>query len=341
MDTSAGAVQLMTPREEVLTGQRIGPAGAALLYRLVRVVAVSRNFPPPPGFERWDHTAVTETAHDFLDGERGRRRVADIAIRSIDEITFARIMESAIVNHLREISRRTDMGKLVLRVTEVLTDEDDFQRVDIQPARWALTDGRTAPSAVPDTQFAAAIVDTQVTVPAWTSERRSAPLADRETFIRLLRAVLAAADGSLTAADLAQVIATRLDHRRTPISIELDVLESIAERAPSQDPAVQATTSIRAAQIFDQLDDRSRVLIALYEQPLRDLGDVLAVGKSQAGLLRQRLTAWLREELKDDTEAEETVAEIRRICEAWLEDRTAVPGATSTNTAHAGGRRDR
>ena len=83
---------------------------------------------------------------------------------------------------------------------------------------------------VPDTHLAAAVVSTQVTIPAWSSERRFAPLADRETFIRLLRAVLAAADGSLTAADMAQALATRLDHRRTPLSIELDVLESIAER---------------------------------------------------------------------------------------------------------------
>ena len=97
METGAGAVQLMTPREEVLAEQRIGPAGAALLYRLVRAVAISRNFPPPPGSPRWDDTAVTETAHDFLDGERGRRRVADIAIRSVDEITFERIMEAAVV----------------------------------------------------------------------------------------------------------------------------------------------------------------------------------------------------------------------------------------------------
>jgi len=331
----------MTPRDEVFAEQRIGPAGAALLYRLVRVVAITRNFPPPPGFDRWDDTAITETAHDFLDGERGRRRVTDIAIRSVDESTFERIMESAVVNHLREVSRRTDMGRLVLRVTEILTDEDDFQRVDSQPSRWILTGGRAAPSAVPDNQLAAAVVSTQVTIPAWSSERRAAPLADRGTFIRLLRAVLAVADGSLTAADLAQALATRLDHRRTPLSLELDILESIAERAPGQDPAAQATTSIRAAQIFDQLDDRSRLLIALYEQPLRDLGEVLAIRKSQAGLLRQRLTDWLREELKDDTEAEETIAGIRRICESWLEGRTTAPGPTSTNTAHAGGRRDR
>lgn len=332
---------MMTPREEVLAGQRIGPAGAALLYRLVRAVAISRNFPPPPGSRGWDDTAVTETAHDFLDGERGRRRVADIAIRSVDEITFERVMEAAVVNHLREVSRRTDMGRLVLRVTEVLTEEEDFQRVASQPARWTLAGGQTVPSTVPDTQLAAAVVNTRVTIPAWSSERRSAPLADRDTFIRMLLAVLAAADGSLTAADIAQTVATRLDPRRTPLSIELDVLESIAERAPGQDPAAQATTSIRAAQIFDQLDDRSRVLIATYEQPVRDLGEVLAIGKSQAGLLRQRLTGWLREELKDDTEADATIAEIRRLCEVWLDDRTTAPGETSVNTARIGGRRDR
>jgi hypothetical protein len=326
----------MTPREEVLAEQRIGPAGAALLYRLVRMIALSRNFPPPPGSVGWDDVAVTETAHDFLDGERGRRRVADIAIRSVDEITFERIMETAVVNHLREISRRTDMGKLVVRVTEILTDEDDFQHVASQPARWTIKGGRAEPSAVPDTQLATAVVSTQVKIPAWSSERRSAPLADRESFIRLLRAVLTVADGSLTAADLSQALATRLDHRRTPLSIELDVLESIAERAPRQDPAVQATTTVRAAQIFDQMDDRSRVLIALYEQPLRDLGEVLAIGKSQAGLLRQRLTDWLREELKDDTEAEETITEIRKLCESWLEDRNTAPGATSAD-AEGGG----
>src|ERR1700749_822005 len=127
----------MTPREEVLATQRIGLAGATLLYRLVYLVAVARNFPPPPGFDRWDPSAVTETAHDSLDGPRGARRVIDIAIRSADEQGFERILEQAIVNHLRDISRRTDMGRLVRRVTEVLTDEPAFSRV-AGVARWAL-----------------------------------------------------------------------------------------------------------------------------------------------------------------------------------------------------------
>ncbi len=320
----------MTPRQEVLAEQRIGPAGAALLYRLVLVVARSRNFPPPPGFQRWDDSAVTETAHDFLDGERGRKRVAEIAIRSVDEASFERIMEAAVVNHLREVSRRTDMGKLVLRITEILKDEEEFQRVGEHPSRWTLTEGSTTPSAVPDTSLAAAVVNIHVDVPAWSSERRDAPIADRASFIRLLRAVLTAAEGSLTASDIARTVTTRLDHRRTPLSIELDVLEGIAERSPRQDPAAQASSAVRAAQVFDELDDRDRILVALYEQPVRDLGDTLALGRSQAALLRQRLTRRLRDELSDDTEPEETISALRRLCERWLENRTSEHSATST-----------
>jgi hypothetical protein len=329
--SSTGAIQLMTPRQEVLAEQRIGPAGATLLYRLVLLVARSRNFPPPLGFEQWDESAVTETAHDFLVGERGRKRIADIAIRSVDEASFERIMEAAVVNHLREMSRRTDMGKLILRVSEILTDSDEFKRTDGRPARWALTDGPTAPSIIPDSHLAAALVDLPVTVPSWSSERRDAPLADRASFTRLLRMVLSAADGSLTAADIARAAATRLDHRRTPLSIELDVLERVAERSGRQDPAALASSAMRATQIFNELDDRGRILIACYGQPVRELGDLLALGRSQAALLQQRVIVRLREELEEDEDPDQTIAELRKLCECWLTDRTRTPGATFTH----------
>src|SRR5262245_47045093 len=112
----------MTPREEIHAKQRIGPAGAALLYQLVHAVAVSRNFPPPPGYEQWDKSAVTETAHDFLDGPRGTRRIMDIALRSVDDRSFERMMETAVLNYLRDLARRTDFGRLVVRVKEVLSE---------------------------------------------------------------------------------------------------------------------------------------------------------------------------------------------------------------------------
>lgn len=119
---------------------------SSVAYRTVWSVAISRNFPPPPGSSRWDESAVTETAHDLLDGERGIKRVTDIAIRSVDDSSFERLLEAAVVNFLREGSRRTDMGKLILRVTEVLRDDDAFQPVGGKPARWSLVNGESSPS---------------------------------------------------------------------------------------------------------------------------------------------------------------------------------------------------
>jgi hypothetical protein len=319
---------MITPRQEVLETGCIGEKGAALLYRTVWSVAASRNFPPPSGSARWGESAVTETAHDFLDGERGVKRVTDIAIRSVDDGSFERLLEAAVLNFLREASRRTDTGKLILRVTELLRDEEAFRQVTGRPARWTLANGESSPSTAPPASLATATATIDVVVPAWTSARRDPPLADRRSFVRLLVAVLRAAGGSLTAAEAAHAIAARLDHRRSALTLELDVLERIAEPARAADPAVRATSSVRAVQLFNALDDRERILVASADVPVRGLGDVLAVGHSQAALLRQRLHHRLRTELAGEDDAEGTLGALAELCDGWLQDRTGGSGAT-------------
>lgn len=185
-------------------------------------------------------------------------------------------------------------------------------------------------STAPPSVLAAATTDIDVVIPAWKSARRDAPFADRPAFVRLLFGVLTAARGSLTAAEAAHAIAARLDHRRTALTLELDVLERIAEPASARDPAVKATSALRALQLFNDLGDRERILVASAERPVRDLGDVLAVGRSQAALLRQRLNDRLRMELAEDDDAESTLGALRDLCEGWLQDRTRGPGPTSS-----------
>jgi hypothetical protein len=133
----------------------------------------------------------------------------------------------------------------------------------------------------------------------------------------MLAAVLGAAAGSLTAADIAKVIATRLDHHRTPLSIELDVLEVAADHDRGTDPAVAASSAIRAAQIFAALTDTERILLPRYDLPVRELEEVLPLRKSQASLLRQRLATRLRVELDDDESPDDTIAELCSLCEQW------------------------
>jgi hypothetical protein len=330
---------MTSPREEIIQTRRIGPNGALLLYRTVSVVVRSRNFPPPEGSSLWDESATTEVAHEFLDGPRGTRRLSDLALRSVDDASFERLLEAAVVNHMRERSRRTDMGKLVLRVAELLTGDEAFQSQGGQPSRWSLLKGPTIPSSTPAPELAESVAGIEISRPVWRSSRRDSPLADRASFVRLISTVLSAANGTLTAVDIAHAISARVDYRRSAISVDLDVLEGVAEPAPTADPAVAATAQIRGRQIFDELDDRERILVATVERPVRDLGEVLAVRRSQAALLRQRLTDRLHQELADDDDPAATVASIRALCESWLQDRTLGGGATSSSTTQRQKRR--
>src|SRR5207302_915630 len=117
-------------------------------------------------------------------------------------------------------------------------------------------------------------------------------------------------------------------HHRSPLSIELDVLETAAGHAPYRDPAVQASSAVRAAEIFGGLSESERIMLACLDLPVRELGDVLALRKSQAALLRQRLATRLHDELDDDEDPDDTIAELCRLCERWLPDRTRTPGTT-------------
>src|SRR4051794_14894287 len=103
----------MTAWSELRDTGQLGDQGVAALYRAVSVVAVSHNFPPPPGSERWDEAAITDVTHDFLTGPRGLARMTEIALRASDERSFARLLDTAVLNHLRDVARRTDRGRLI------------------------------------------------------------------------------------------------------------------------------------------------------------------------------------------------------------------------------------
>lgn len=323
----------MTPREELLATRRLGPAGAELLYRTVFLVAIGHRFPPPPGSPGWNETAVAETTHDFVKDERGTKRLLDIMIRSVDDRSFERLLEAAVLNFLRDVARSTDMGKLVVRVKEVLRDENHFESVPGRPERWAIAGTTTAPSVARPDVLTSAITGVEVVVPKWTSERRDAPLADRPSFVRLMRGVLEAAEGSLTADDIARALTTRLDHRRTALATPLDVREEIAEPGPAAgNPANHTVAELHATDIFDSLSDRERIIVPTLDQSVRDLAKLLDTGKTQAALIRQRLIDRLRADLADDDDPDHTASLLCELCENWFQSRTRTGDATSDDS---------
>lgn len=323
----------MSARDELLTTGRLGEAGAMMLYDIVGLVGAARRFPPPEGSTSWDGAAQQIVAHDFLQNPRTPKRLLDITVRSVDNRSFERQLEKAVLNHLRDQARSTDLGKLIVRTKEVLRATDDF--VVIPRAgedMWTVDDALSEPSTVPPREVASAIRREPVVVPKWTSAARDAPLADRDTFVRLIRTILLAARGSLTARDIAGVLTTRLDHRRTPLTVELDSDEGFSEPAdPAADPAAQTLSGIRAAEIFDGLSDRQRIIVVSLELNVRDLAFVIETGKSQAAQLRQNLTNRLSAELEDDDDQQGTVRALVELCDGWLEQRTTTTDATSKN----------
>jgi hypothetical protein len=319
----------VTPREELLTTGRLGQAGAELLYRTVWLVAVGHRFPPPEGSTSWNETAVAETAHDFMKDNRGPKRLLDVAVRSVDERSFERLLEAAVLNFLRDVARGTDLGKLILRVKEILRDESRFEAVPGRPERWTLAAGPTVASAVGPDDLASATAGVEVVVPKWTSQRRDAPLADRPSFVRLMTSVLTAAAGSLTAGDIARALTARLDHRRTPHATALDIREQVSDPAStSGDPATRTVAELHAVDIFGSLSDRERIIVTTLDKNVRELALLIDTGKTQAALIRQRLVDRLREELTDD-EAESTASALCRLCDDWLQFRTGTGDATS------------
>jgi hypothetical protein len=320
----------VTPREELITTRQLGPAGAELLYKTVWLVAVGNGFPPPEGSAGWDETAVTETAHDFVKDERGQKRLIDITVRSVDERSFGRLLEAAVLNFLRDVARGTDLGKLIVRVKEILRDENDFEVMPGPPERWTLTGGPTAPSAAGQNDLSCATAGVEVVVPKWTSERRDAPLADRPSFVRLMTSVLTAAAGSLTAVDIARALTARLDHRRTTHATALDIRERVSEPGRTGgDPATRTLAELHAVDIFDSLSDRERIIVTTLDRNVRDLARLIDTGKTRAALIRQRLVDRLRDELADDDHPESTATILCELCEDWIELRTGTDDATS------------
>lgn len=321
----------MTPREELLSTRRLGEAGARLLYETIRLVVRAYHFPPPDNHAHWEEHDIQAAAHEFLQGERGGRRLLDVAIRSVDERSFERHLAASVRNYLRDQARRTELGKLIVRIKSVLRREAEFVEIARSgEALWTTVNGPSHPTPASPAELAAATRNVEVVVPRWESKTRDAPLADHDSFVRLIRAVLETAAGSLNAVDIAHALASRFDLRRIPLSLDLDGGSNYSEPvALNGDPASMTVSAMRAAEILDGLSDRERIIVTTLDKSIRDLGDLIGTGKTQAAHLRQRLLDRVAHTLRDDDQPEETVSALMDLCNDWLEHWTDTADATS------------
>lgn len=322
----------MTPWEEVQATGRIGHEGAKLLYRLVYSVAVDRNIPAPDGHERWGRDAIEETAHDFLSGPAGMKRLVAMASQATDDDSFRRQLAAAVLNYLRTLGRATDLGKLIVRLNDILASTPDFVAVHRSGTPvWTLPGGDTEHNSVHSADLERQIRTMRVDRPRWSSETRDGPLADRETLVEMLNLILGAANGAMPARDLAEVVAARINIRRNPLTWELDDagtgLGAATHADLGADPASVAVVEAEARELFATLTDREKIMVAFSDKSVRELGPIVDLRHAQAAIVRQRLFDRLRVEVIDLDDPEAVIGVLCELCDSWVADWTAGDGS--------------
>ena len=311
----------MTALEELRAGNP-GAEFISLLGRTIRAVAVARNFPPPDDLTVWGDEAVARTISDFAADPQTPRRLLDLSMTCTTDLALNARLQGAVRNFLADLGRRTPVGKLVVRLNDVLGSNDDFVR---ESGRWSLKGGPHDPAEVDSYRLGEAIRPQEVVVPKWSHEaRRAAPAADAQTVVSLCKSLLETAGGALTARAMAAVIARRLDIGQAPVSLDAASLDPAwAGQAGGTDATGDAALrESRALEVFGLLNDRERLALGWPEYTVRDLAPLLGVGSSQAQVIRRRATAVLKSELIDDPDGEAVAGRILELARTWAEEWT-------------------
>lgn len=308
----------MSALAELQAGQ-VGRAFTADLQRTVRAVGIARNFPPPEGSGHWDADAVRSVASEFMSDSQTPRRLSDLALHCASDDALRRRLQGTVRNFLADLGRRTPIGKLVLRINEVLRAEPGFVRV---AGRWALESGpRDAGTDDPEA-LQRVIAGLPVIVPAWGHDaHRSAPVADRTTIASLCGVLLDTAGGSLTPRSLALALSGRLGVGQAPVSLEVSAFDGPPAWGSSNADQVasEALRRGRADEVVAELNDRERLAVGYPELTVRQLAPLLGVSPSQAHVIRSRAVEIMRTELLDDDDAEGIALLVMELGRMWAE----------------------
>lgn len=320
-----------TALRQLATGQ-LGDAYANSLYRATAAAARRGSFPPPEGHQRWSGDAIAEIAHDFAADPNTDRRLATILTRSTSGAQFARLLTQAVRNFLRDKARDTDRGHAIQRLRDVLDEDDRFQEQQPagHPRAWRLFDQPDEPSPThPHDLVEAAFTAADVTIVRWTGRR--GPIAERDELASLLEAILERAHGAVDERVLVEIIERRLG---LVLDATVDSLDDIAMRdwlAADDDIAEDADVRAAVKNIWPELTERDRVMLAHFEQDVRELGNTLGLGKSAAADARAKLVESLTAWIGAAENGQQILDVLRQRAEAWFLDRTSDADNSSTS----------
>jgi hypothetical protein len=323
--SSRGGDASIGPHQELLDAGRFGPAVLGLLFKLMRQEC--RRFPELRPAQAWDSDAVWDLVQDFF-ADRGARVTTMLLAQAGDDASMARLLRRSIRYYLIDRVRGTDLGALRRRLEELLAEEPAFERVpqgEPGAGRWrqAGTTGEPWGGPLQDLVTVAYAVPNVRRV-RWTSGSRRGPLAERLSLVTIARAVLDAADGSLSVSQLVAVFAQRFpaaaDLGDAPMSEEVEATAAAPGEARPDAQVVAAEQECEAAgrarAIFEQLTARERLLLPNLDKTADEQAGVLGCGRSQANLHAKRLKEALRRLLEPLEDHDEVAMELWRLCRA-------------------------
>jgi hypothetical protein len=297
------------------------------MYETVDAVRRFDRFPPPEGSERWDVDAVQDVAHDFLAAAGAADRLRRLVVTATDELSFERLVERAIRNHLRMEARRTDMGAVLRALDHAVERDNDIvaARTSTATRTWALVahvDGVPF-SGDPARLVAAAHAVPDVRRARWsrTSTRR-APIAEPESLRRVLHAILDAAHGPVLRRLVAEVMVARFPLTTDPPNAELD------DNLIGTGLATPEATAV-AASLWEQLNDNERLVTGVLDLPVREMAVATGLSKSTAQRAAMSARAVLSELLTDATDQADIVAALAAASAAVRERGTVNGGSAS------------
>ena len=302
----------MSPYDELLATGQFGETNYSLLFELTRQEL--RKF-PVLGYNASDAIAVWDAAHSFL-VERGSAVTTMLLTQASDDDSLGALLRKSLYNWLVDQVRKTDLGALRRRLDRVISEDDRFEVVPSgQPGagRWRLAGADSAPAGLPSKDLhdaAWAVRDIQI--PRWSSQVRRAPIADAESLVRIMLAVLTRASGSLELATVVAVFAHRFPHALDPAEEPLPEGNSrLPATRSSADPA-DVVVADEAAEdaapfalyIHSALSADERRVLPHLNSPIAEQMRALGRGRSQTyqhvSALKARLLAILSEEDEDD-----------------------------------------
>lgn len=301
----------MTPWEEARALGGLGPRGVQLLYETVDAVRRFSGFPPPPGHERWNESAVTAIAHDFV---ASADRVAALLLRAADDDSFERLLHAAVRNFLRSEYRKTETGRMMRSLRRIIENDDAVVTVPPGEAAagcWALS-GRAADppfGARTSDLVEAAFAVEGVRMARWRSDSRNRPpIAETDSLRRVVVAVLEAADAPVAPSTVLQVIAERFP--LADASVVVAMTDAIEARTPQPGGDI-AAAGMLGEDVWNQLNENERLVAGILDEPVRDVATLTGLSRGSAHRAMLGAKSVLADYLADMSEPHPVIGALR------------------------------